>query len=50
MNSKQLIGILGTCLVLTDEESEKKMFSNARNDVILQQENDPNHTSRATKN
>lgn len=50
MNSEQLIGILNTCLVPTVDEIASKLFSNARNNVVLQQDNDPKHTSRATKN
>ncbi|KAI1004026.1 hypothetical protein K3495_g4183 [Podosphaera aphanis] len=50
MNSEQLIGILNTCLVLTVDEIASKLFSNARNNVVFQQDNDAKHTSRATKN
>ena len=50
MNSEQLIGILNTCLVPTVDEIASKLFSNTRNNVIFQQDNDPKHTSRATKN
>ena len=50
MNSEQLIGILSTCLVPTVEEVANKLFSNDRNHVLFQQDNDPKHTSRVTKN
>ena len=50
MNSEQLIGILNTCLVPTVDEIASKLFSNARNNVVFQQDNNPKHTSRATNN
>ena len=50
MNSDQLISILSTCLVPTVDEVASKLQLNARNDVIFQQDNDPKHTSAATKN
>ncbi|KAI0997422.1 hypothetical protein K3495_g10765 [Podosphaera aphanis] len=50
MNSEQLIGILNTFLVPTVDEIASKLFFNARNNVVFQQDNDAKHTSRATKN
>ena len=49
MNSDQLISILSTCLVPTVDEVASKLQLNARNDVIFQQDNDPKHTSAATR-
>ena len=50
MNSEQLIGILNTSLVPTVEEVANKLFSNDRNHVLFQQDNDAKHTSGVTKN
>ncbi|KAI1006966.1 hypothetical protein K3495_g1256 [Podosphaera aphanis] len=50
MNSEQLIGFLNTFLVPTVDEIASKLFFNARNNVVFQQDNDAKHTSRATKN
>ena len=50
MNSEQLIGILNTCLVPTVDKIASKLFSNARNNVVFQQDNETEHTSKTTKN
>lgn len=50
INSGQLIELFCTCLVPTVEEVANKLFSNARNNNIFRQDNDPKHTSRAVKN
>lgn len=48
LNLKQLIGILNSSLLPTVDEVAKKLL-NARYEVVFQQDNDPKHTSRATK-
>ncbi|KAI1000163.1 hypothetical protein K3495_g8035 [Podosphaera aphanis] len=50
MNSEQVIGILNTFLVPAVDEIASKLFSNARNNFVFQQDNDAKHTSRAIKN
>lgn len=50
MDSEQLNGILSTCLDPTVEEVANKLFSNDRNHILFQQDNNAKHTSRVKKN
>lgn len=50
MNSDQLLKILDTCLVPSINEVAKKLFPNARNNIVFQQDNDSKLTSGATQN
>ncbi|KAI0999834.1 hypothetical protein K3495_g8364 [Podosphaera aphanis] len=49
MNSEQFLGILESCLVPTLDQVASQLPSVTRTDIIFQQNNDPKHTSRMTK-
>lgn len=50
MDSEQLISILSTSLIPTIDEVVNKLPLSARDEALFQQDNDPKHTSRSTKN
>ncbi|KAI0996869.1 hypothetical protein K3495_g11316 [Podosphaera aphanis] len=49
MNSEEFLGILESCLVPTLDQVASRLPSVTRTDIIFQQDNDPKHTSRVTK-
>ena len=49
MNPEQLLSILDSRLSLTLDQVANQLGSIARADLIFQQDNDPKHTSAATK-
>lgn len=50
MDSKQLLSILESSLLPAVAQVANRLGSPARTNLIFQQDNDPKHTSAATKN